>query len=119
MSELEDIMNSLQEQFNNSTDTPTDNGGAPDADAVFKEVDKIETRLQQTVSDIKEKVRLERIRDGRLKDKISESGKMGFYMIQAQVTDFQVHIVSILFCMHVNEDSLMNNRENETKIKRS
>lgn len=84
MAELIESLESALE--NNSTTNATETVVDPYQVAVIK----LEMELQEKVSNLQEMVRRERVAEGKLRDKISESGKMGFYMIQAQVTDFQV-----------------------------
>lgn len=59
-------------------------------DPQAKAIADLEAKLQQEVDNLKARVSIERINEGKLRDKISESGKVGFYMVQAKVTDFQV-----------------------------
>jgi hypothetical protein len=59
-------------------------------DPQAKAIADLEAKLQREVDALKSRVTIERINEGKLRDKISESGKVGFYMVQAKVTDFQV-----------------------------
>ena len=54
-------------------------------------IKEYELKLQKEIIDLENILRAERLNLGRIKDRISESGKSGFFMVQAQVNDFQVN----------------------------
>lgn len=100
---VDDIVNFLQ----NATDTPANDETAvidPKLEAVK---DKINFLNNQIVH-LEHQVSSERLHLLRIKDKVSESGKTGFFMVQAQVADFMViglnnFINAILFTFNGGE----------------
>lgn len=49
-----------------------------------------ESELRSTLQSLENALKSERLRLGKVKDRKSESGKLGFFMVQAQVNDFLV-----------------------------
>jgi molecular chaperone GrpE (heat shock protein) len=54
-----------------------------------KAVHDLESKLRTEVVNLESLLKVERVSLSKLKDKVSESGKTGFFMVQAQVADFQ------------------------------
>lgn len=52
-------------------------------------ISNYERKLAQEVDSLERKLRTERLALSKLKDKISESGKNGYFIVQAQVNEFQ------------------------------
>lgn len=67
-----------------------DSVNLPDNSSEYASLSDNEQTLQLSIKNLEETLRIERLRLAKLKDKKSESGKMGFFMIQAQVNDFTV-----------------------------
>jgi hypothetical protein len=66
-------------------------------------VEQQEEGLKEELSSIDETLRNQRLRLAKLRDRISESGKNGFFIVQAQVNDFAVSVPSQTYhiqCVH-------------------
>ena len=77
----------------NKVDDPINsdsNSTVVELDPVAEATKKYENKLQQEVDRLETTLRSERFRLSRAKDKVSESGKNGYFIIQAQVNDFMV-----------------------------
>ena len=71
-------------------------------DPIKLAIEQKENELQSQLNILEQTLRSERLIQSNLKDKLSESGKMGFYMIQAKVTDFQVNIIiQLIFIVEI------------------
>lgn len=81
---MDEIMNLL-----NATDTSTNNETVVIDPTLQAVKDKINLLNNQIVH-LEHQISSERLHLLRIKDKVSESGKTGFFMIQAQVADFMV-----------------------------
>lgn len=57
-------------------------------DPVMKQIKEMELKLSAEVSQLEMQLRSERQNAARIKDQISESGKNGYFIIQAQVAEF-------------------------------
>ena len=65
-------------------------------DPIAKATADYENKLQLQIESLENILRSERIKLSRAKDKVSESGKNGYFIIQAQVNDFMVK------CLYLN-----------------
>jgi hypothetical protein len=59
-------------------------------DPVAKAIADSEATLKEEVQNLESVLRAERAKLAKLRDRISESGKTGFFIVQAQVNDFAV-----------------------------
>lgn len=85
---IADIQNMINEMENSTNSTVIEEDSEENRrSAAIKEY---ELKLQKEITDLENILRAERLNLGRIKDRISESGKSGFFMVQAQVNDFQV-----------------------------
>lgn len=84
--DIDQLINALNETIANTTTTE---------DPLDAAIRAKEQELQRDLQVLEFSLRSERQKNLKLQDKISESGKMGFFMIQAQVTDFQVSILNL------------------------
>jgi hypothetical protein len=75
-----------------------DNATLPIVDPRLEAIKLKESQLAKTVVELESTLRSERILLAKSKDKLSETGKTGFFMVQAQVADFMVRHSSI-FCL--------------------
>jgi molecular chaperone GrpE (heat shock protein) len=57
-------------------------------DPEVKLLKEMETKLQSEISQLESQLRMERLSLSKVKDQVSESGKNGFFMVQAQVANF-------------------------------
>jgi molecular chaperone GrpE (heat shock protein) len=57
-------------------------------DPDVKLLKEMETKLQSEISQLESQLRMERLNLSKVKDQVSESGKNGFFMVQAQVANF-------------------------------
>ncbi len=60
----------------------------PEESPLDKAIKEKESELAKELADIEGKLRTERLSTMKTKDKLSESGKTGFFMVQAQVAEF-------------------------------
>ena len=60
----------------------------PEPTPLEKAIAEKEAELQKKLIDLEAKLRAERISSSKIKDRLSESGKTGFFMVQAQVAEF-------------------------------
>ena len=60
----------------------------PEETPLEKAIKAKESELAKELADLEGKLRVERLRTMATKDKLSESGKTGFFMVQAQVAEF-------------------------------
>ena len=77
----------------NTLETPEANSTVPIVDEVSLAIANKEAKLRDEVQKLEDILRTERLNLSKVKDKISESGKTGFYIIQAQVNDYAVSIL--------------------------
>jgi hypothetical protein len=68
------------------------NGSPPESfpDPVAEAIADREAALKEEMQSLEIAMRTERTKLAKLRDRISESGKSGFFMVQAQVNDFAV-----------------------------
>eukprot|EP01036_Dinobryon_divergens_P034136 gene34136-44107_t len=89
---IADIQNMINEMENSTNSTVIEEDSEENRrSAAIKEY---EMKLQKEITDLENILRAERLNLGRIKDRISESGKSGFFMVQAQVNDFQKNRVT-------------------------
>lgn len=60
----------------------------PEPTPLEKAIKEREEELTKQLADLEGKLRTERVNTMKVKDKLSESGKTGFFMVQAQVAEF-------------------------------
>ena len=77
----------------NELEAPEANSTVPIVDEVSLAIANKEAQLRDEVQKLEDILRTERLNLSKVKDKISESGKTGFYIIQAQVNDYAVSIL--------------------------
>ena len=76
---------------------PNSTEAAIEIDPIEVATRKKEFELELKVLDLEKNLRSERLRLQRLRDRVSDSGKMGFFLVKAQVADFQVRYLKSLF----------------------
>lgn len=84
--------NLTSEASNIIASSNTTESGVIEEDPHAKAIKEYEDKLLAEISSLETILRGERSNLARIKDKVSESGKAGFFMIQAQVNDFLVSI---------------------------
>lgn len=67
-----------------------ENATAVALDPIQQAIKQKETELAKAVSELENTLRSERILLAKARDRLSETGKTGYFMVQAQVADFMV-----------------------------
>lgn len=89
--DLEEAIETVNEILDNgSNSTALNSTESTEVDKKAAAIKEYELKLQSEIANLESTLRAERLSLSRLKDKVSESGKAGFFMVQAQVNDFQV-----------------------------
>ena len=95
---IADIENMIEEMENPTNSTIIEEDSEENRRAAA--VKAYELKLQKEVVDLENILRAERLNLARIKDRVSESGKSGFFMVQAQVNDFQVLVLAYtIYCI--------------------
>lgn len=63
---------------------------ATEVDPIALAITEEENRLRKKVQELESVLKSERLRSVKIRDKISEGGKTGFFIVQAQVAEFNV-----------------------------
>ena len=96
---IADIENMIEEMENPTNSTIIEEDSEENRRAAA--VKAYELKLQKEVVDLENILRAERLNLARIKDRVSESGKSGFFMVQAQVNDFQVLVLAYtIYCYY-------------------
>ena len=82
-SELEDLNAALNT-------SAAENATAVAIDPLQQAIKEKETELAKVVAELESSLRSERILLAKTRDRLSETGKTGYFMVQAQVADFMV-----------------------------
>lgn len=102
---IADIENMIEEMEKTTNSTIIEEDSEENRRAAA--VKAYELKLQKEIVDLENILRAERLNLARVKDRVSESGKSGFFMVQAQVNDFQVSKLAALFACAIYYQNFM------------